>query len=323
MADPRLNTQYELFGELVTTALGEHPGRSILGELTTQRPGEGKSTLIDSLDPGASTDAYTLATADKVTREEYFASDTANQTWDAYKGTMTPYNAVASQRTISKPQLIEAGSYFREEDFLQITDPKAPEIDMLTRKVFRADDLEMGKAVTASAVDRYLSTSPDTISSVALPATQALDDMLYADIDVDSLPSAIKEKFDDAWVANGQPIFCAISSKVARMLRKDTTVHSADFVRNFADLRRTGGLPEIDGVTFVVMPTSYMGLFTTATDTIFAWTPDAIAQVVYSPFKITSDVSGDHRFDVVSYLRKSVDYKRVDDRGVVVGDITG
>ena len=323
MSSPRLNSQFELFGQMIEVAIGEHPARSILAELAMERPGSGKMTLIDSVDPAASDDAQTMLTSDKYTREEYFSQDSANQTWDSFKGTMTPYMDVITQRTLSKPHLVEAGSYWREEDFLNITDPKSYDIDVLTRKVFREEDLLFGKAVTAATVDRYLKGSEDTITSVPLPASQALPDMLYSDITVDTLPSAIKEKFDDAWIAAGQPIYCAISSRTARMLRKDPTVHSADFVRNYADLYRTGGLPEIDGVTFIVLPTGYMANFTTELDTLFAWTPSAVARVMYDPFKVSTGVSEDHRFDVVGYLRKTVDFKRITDAGVVVGDITG
>lgn len=323
MADPRLVTQYELFSDLVQTNLGEHPARSILTELTYSVPGGGESVLIDSILPKDSDDAATMATSAKNTREDYYNQNASNYTWDNYKATLTPFNAVVAQRTVSKPNLIEAGSYFREDNFLQIQDPRAREIETLTRKIFKADDRLVAQAILAPTVDRYLQATPDTISQVALPASQALNDMEYGDINVDTLPSAIKEKMDESWLAAGEPVYCVISPKTARMLRQDNTVHSADFVRNYADLYRTGGLPEIDGVTFIVMPASFLAPFvgSGAVDTFFAWTPSAIASVLYSPFKVTTGVSLDHRADVVAYLRKSVDYKRTDDLGVVVGDI--
>ena len=323
MTNPRLNAAIESYSDLVKINLGEHPARSILAELCTQYPGEGKSTLIDSVLPDQATDATTTEAVDLASREAFFNQASVDQTFESFKSTMTPYNKIPTARTISKPKLIEAGTYMSDQDFLHIVDPKDYNVTVLTQKIFRSQDLLVGNAINAAAVDRYLNDTPDTVSSVSLAAEQALPDLNYADIDVDTLPSAIKEIMDNSWLSQGEPVYCAISSKTARMLRKDTTVHNADFVRNYADLYRTGGLPQIDGVTFVVMPTAYMKLFTSALDCIFAWTPSAIANVVYSPFEVSTGISPDHRFDWVAYLRSTQDYKRIDDKGVVVGDIVG
>ncbi|RKX36324.1 MAG: hypothetical protein DRP64_18715 [Verrucomicrobia bacterium] len=97
---------------------------------------------------------------------------------------------------------------------------------------------------------------------MTLPASQIVADITYATLTIDTLPSVICEKFDDVWFAKGSPIYCAISSTAARHMRANSRsqIHSNDFVRSY-DNFRTGNLPEIDGVTFIVMPNSFMGQF--------------------------------------------------------------
>jgi len=320
--DPRLLAQIEAYHDNVVTLVGEHPARSILGELTTPILGEGKTTLITSIDPAGSEDAAEYEFKDKATVEDYFVN--GGGTFSEFEATLTPHTRIARERTISTPNVIEAGAYYQEHEFQYLSDPKNREVNALIQKVFLAESKAVARAISAPDVARYTDASPDVPVSVALPASQQLADMTYGDISVDTLPSAILEKMQDSWIAAGTKVYCAISSRVARELRKDTNVHSRDFVTNYADLFRTGGLPEIDGVTFVVLPTQFMSQYagSGAIDTFFAWVPTAVAKVEYAPFEISTDVSPIQRFSWVSYLRKVQDFKRIDDRGVVVGDIT-
>ena len=315
---------FELFTDTVGDLLGEHPAHSILAHMCEEEAGSGKGIWINGISAADSEDASSGLLTAKDTLKEYNQRDANAQTWDNYKLTLTPFNDVSKQVTWSAPQLIEWGHSFDEDEGWQhLVDPKGSVMNTGLRKIFKKRDSLFLTGVTAATVSRK-STDNETLHSVALPAAQTLDDMTYADITVDTLPSMICEKFDNVWYAKGSPIYCAISATMARHLRKNSReqIHSQDFVRSYEDFAN-GTIPQIDGVTFVVLPNSMMtGIIGAgAVDSYVAWVPQAIKRVMYSGFKTSQGNSIMNRDEVVVYMREKEDFKRIDDMGVVVGDI--
>jgi len=252
--------KFEQFKANVQDLLGEHPAHSVVSHLCMEEMGAGKGVWIDGIDSLDSADATTAALTAKATREGYY--NTGTETWDAYKATKTPHMAVDKIRTQSLPQLNEWGHYFDEDEGWQhLVDPKGKEVNVGVRKLHKTRDELFGTGVVAPSVSRT-SNASDTLASVVLPSTQIVADLKYSEVTIETLPSVICEKFDDVWFAKGSPIYCCISSTLARHFRANSRsqIHSNDFVRSYENFR-TGDIPEIDGVTFVVMPNSYMSQF--------------------------------------------------------------
>jgi hypothetical protein len=316
--------QFEQFTDNVADLLGEHPAHDILAGLCDEVEGSGKGVWLNGISAEDSDDATQAVLTDKNTRVEFHQKDAGDQTFANYLLTKTPHMDVSKILTYSAPWLNEWGHYFDEDEGWQhLTDPKGTEVNVGVRKIFKGRDSRFLIGAAAATVSRKTDDN-DTLHSVSLPANQTLDDMVYADVDVDSLPSMICEKFDNVWYAKGSPIYCAISATLARHFRKNSRnqIHNNDFVRSYEHFAK-GTVPEIDGVTFIVLPQSMMNVLVDgdAIDTYLAWVPNAINKVSYSPFKTSEGVSPDHRFDTAVYLREKIDFKRIDDQGVVMGDI--
>jgi hypothetical protein len=315
---------FEQFTDNVKDLLGEHPAHSILAHMCEEEAGSGKGVWIDGISAADSDDATSKALTDKDTLKEFNQLAAESQTWANYQKTLTPFNDVSKMRTWSAPQLIEWGHSFDEDEGWQhLVDPKSSVTNTGIRKIFKERDELFLTNVTAATVSRK-STDNETLHSVSLPASQTLDDMTYADVNVDSLPSMLCEKFDNVWYAKGSPIYCAISATLARHFRKNSRnqIHNTDFVRSYEHFAQ-GTIPNIDGVTFVVLPQSMMNTIVGAgaIDSYVAWVPTAVKRVMYSGFKTSTSVLGGQRDEISVYMREKEDFKRIDDLGVVVGDI--
>ena len=399
--------KFEQFKANVQDLLGEHPAHSVLSGLCREESGAGKVCFIDGIDALESDNATSGAQSAKATREDYYndsAATPVTQNFDNYMLTKTPHMGVEKVRTKSTPVLNEWGHYFDEDEGWQhLVDPKGKEVNVGVRKMHLKRDELFAGGVVAPVVQRT-GNANDTIANVPLPASQIVLDLKYSEVDIDSLPAVICEKFDDVWFTKGMPIYCAISPTLARHFKANSRemIHSMDFVRSYDNFRR-GDIPPVEGVQFIVMPSSFMGQFNgiadpsetgsftavndaspsagyivvsatahgllvgttvtlagsastfdgshvitavtagtftyastvtgstttgtwtaggaTAIDNWFAWSPDAITKVSYTPMKISEGISPDHRFDTAVYARENVDFIRTDDRGVVVGDI--
>lgn len=314
--------KFDMFKANVQDLLGEHPNSSVVSHLCLEEMGAGKSVLLDAIDSLKSEDAATMDLQAKDTRSEFYERDGVDQTFANYLLTKTPHNDIFKQRTQSLPQLIEWGHYFDEDEGWQhLIDPKGKEVNVGVRKIFKERDELFGGAVTAPNVMRT-SNDSDTFVNVALPASQIVPDLKFSELNIESLPSVICEKFDDVWFAKGERIYCCISATAARNMRLNSRdkIHNNDFVRSYENFR-LGNIPEIDGVTFIVMPNSYMSTFNGAgIDNWFAWCEKAITKVSYKGMAVSEGISPDHRFDTAVYAREKVDFRRTDDLGVVVGD---
>jgi hypothetical protein len=315
---------FEQFTDNVNDLLGEHPAHSILAHMCEEESGAGKGKWINGMSAADSDDATSKALTDKDTLKEYQQLAAESQTWANFQKTLTPFNDVSKMVTWSAPQLVEWGHSFDEdEEWQHLADPKGSVVNVGIRKIFKERDAMFLAGATAATVSRK-ETDNETLHSVALPASQTLDDLTYADVDVDSLPSMICEKFDNVWYAKGSPIYCAISATLARHFRKNSRdqIHSTDFVRSYEHFMQ-GTIPDIDGVTFVVLPQSMMNSIVGAgaVDSYVAWVPQAIKRVMYSGFKTSTSTQGLLRDTQLVYMREKEDFKRIDDLGVVVGDI--
>jgi hypothetical protein len=315
---------FEQFTANVKDLLGEHPAHSILAHMCEEEAGSGKGVWINGISAADSDDAVSKALTAKDTVKEYQQLAAESQTWDNFKKTITPFNDVMKMVSWSAPSLVEWGHSFDEdEEWQHLADPKGSTVNVGIRKIFKDRDELFLAGATAATVSRK-SSDNETLHSVSLPATQTLDDMTYADIDVDSLPSMICEKFDNVWYAKGSPIYCAISATMARHFRKNSRnqIHNTDFVRSYEHFMQ-GTIPDIDGVTFIVLPKSMMASITGegAVDSYVAWVPQAINRVMYSGFKTSTSTQGLLRDTQLVYMREKEDFKRIDDLGVVVGDI--
>jgi hypothetical protein len=329
--------KFDMFKANVQDLLGEHPAHSVMSHLCLEEMGAGRSVLIDGIDAREdagnpdrttadatkdSSDASTYDLQDKDTRTEFYERDAIDQTFANYLLTKTPHNGIYKIRTQSTPQLIEWGHYFDEDEGWQhLVDPKGKEVNVGVRKIHKSRDILMGLAVTAPSVLRVTNDN-DTFTAVNLPPSQIIPDLYQSEINIETLPSVICSKFDNVWYAKGEPIYCAISATTARYMRLNSRsqIHSNDFVRSYENFR-LGNIPEIDGVTFIVLPDTFMSYFSGGFDNWFAWCPQAITKVTYKPMKVSEGISPDHRFDTAVYAREKCDFKRTDDLGVVVGDI--
>ena len=316
--------QYEMFKANVKDLLGEHPAHDLLSGLCEEEAGGGKSVWIDGIDAEESEDADQYELKEKNTGVKFEQLPAGQKTFDNWQKTRTPFMEVSKQRTLSTPRIIEWGHRFDEDEGWQhLVDPKGKEVNVGVRKIFKGRDLQFLLGAAAPSVVRK-GDADDDVHVISLPAGQALDPMAYADVNVDSLPSMICERFDNVWYAKGSPIYCAISATMARHFRQNSrsTINSTDFVSSYEHFKQ-GTLPQIDGITFIVLPISMMKAITGngAKDSYVAWVPPAINKVVYSSNKTSMGEDPSGRFETIVYLREKIDFKRIDDRGVVVGDI--
>jgi len=315
---------FEQFTDNVSDLLGEHPAHDILAGLCDEVKGGGKGTWLDGISAEESDDADSAVLSAEDNRVKFFQKTAGEQTWAEYQKTLTPHMNISKIRTFSAPWKNKWGHYFTEDEGWQhLCDPKGKEVNVGVRKIFKGRDTRFLVGAGAAVVSRK-DDDNDTLHSVSLPASQTLDDMLYADVEINTLPSMICEKFDDVWYAKGMPIYCAISATLARHFRNNSRkeIHNRDFVRSYSHLAE-GTIPDIDGVTFIVLPNSMMSTLVSgdAIDSYMAWSPQAINKISYSAFRTSEGVSPDHEFDTAVYMREVIDFKRVDDQGVVMGDI--
>jgi hypothetical protein len=314
--------QLEQFSAMIQRLLGEHPGRDILAQTVDSMSGRGKSVWIDSIDPLNSDDASTAATADVSTRAAYFESGSTS--FATYLNTKTPHDQVKKERTLSSPYKIEWGTYIDEdEEWLDVVDPRGPKAQTGVQKVYR-DRTELFIARALADTVQRKKTGSDSLQTISKPAGQVLDDITYANVNINTMTNKVLEKFRNVFYAAGQPIYMVVSATLARHLRANSRqyLNSTDFVSSYAHFA-SGSMPQVDGITLIEIPNSLLSPYATgdAVDTYFAYCPMAIRRVDYTGMKVSMDNSIDHRYDTVIYMRENIDFRRIDDLGVVYGDV--
>ena len=321
---------FEKFSANVQHILGEHPAHSVLADLARPEQGAGESTWINGIDAYSSDDATNKAFTADETLKKFHQLAGGSQDFAEWLLTRTPFNDVLKIKSLSASELNEWGHAFSdsEDTWQNLADPKSTVVSVGMQKMHRQRDIQFAKGATAATVSRRIDGA--AVASVALPASQTLGDLFYSTATVDTLPALITEKFDNVWFTKGMPIYCAISATLARNLRVNSRdkLHSTDFVRSYDNFRQ-GTIPEVEGVTFIVMPKEFMesvkAVEGTAagnqTDHYFAWSPNAISRVNYQGLQVKSGIDVGAKFNTQVYATEYCDFVRTDDKGVVVGDI--
>lgn len=317
---------FEKFSANVQHILGEHPAHSVLSDLARPEQGAGESTWINGIDAYSSDDATTKAFTADETLKKFHQLAGGSQTFAEWLLTRTPFNDVLKIKSLSASQLNEWGHAFSdsEDTWQNLADPKSTVVSVGMQKMHRKRDVLFGKGVTASSVSRRIDGA--AVASVSLPAAQTLAEITYANVNVDTVPALITESFDNVWFTKGMPIYCAISATMARHMRVNSRdkLHSTDFVRSY-DAFRMGTIPEVEGVTFIVMPKEFMDAIKApagdAIDHYFAWSPNAISKVTYQGLKLNSGIDVGAKFNNQVYATEYCDFVRTDDKGVVLGNI--
>lgn len=317
--------------------IGEHPSHNLIADLLRPVNGGGESTWIPGVNPVASDDAATKAFYDDATMKKYYESGDT-QDFDAWIATRTPHMATQKETTFSEGQLVDWGNSWNlteDADWLTIVDPKSADMQVCAQKMHKAFDVIAGKGIAAASVQRKIkdmggTQATPTLTTVSLPTTQVLPDLVYADANVDTIPSAICEIMGNAYMTAGMPIYCAISTTLARNLKKNDNdaFRSRDFISSYSDYRN-GTFQPVEGVTFIVMPKTYMDAVLAPEaqaqdarqDHYFAWSPQAVANVNYDPLRINMDNDPGAKFNEVAYASQILDAVRTDDLGVAVGEI--
>ena len=311
--------------------IGEHPARSIISSLARPVKGAGEDMWIPGIDAFASDDATSMANSTLDTLKQFYQRAGGDQTFANWLKTITPFNNTVKITSRSTADLIEWGNTWNvneDGDWISIVNPQSADMGVCAQKIYKKLDTMFGLAITASSVERKVGAT--AVASISLPASQTMADLTYATADVDSVPAMINETLGNAYLSTGMPVYCGISTTLARHLKKNSSeeLRSRDFVDSYEFFKK-GVLPKVEGVTFIVLPKHFMESIkanegTGSGDRIdhyFAWTPDAMASVAYQPLRSDIDVSPINRFQEIGYVRQLHDYVRTDDKGVVLGDI--
>lgn len=311
--------------------IGEHPAHNILAGLTRPVKGGGESTWIPGIDAYASDDASIKSYADDDTLKKFHQLAGGSQTFAEWLKTRTPFNNTVKINSLSSAQLIDWGHTWNlteDDDWITVVDPKSADMGVCAQKIHKTLDIDFAQAVIASTVQRKVADS--AVAAISLPATQIMADLTYATATVDTIPAMIRETLGNAYLAAGMPVYCAVSTTLARNLKKNDSdlLRSRDFIASYKEFRE-GTLPTVEGVTFIEMPKTFMEAVKAPegiasgdqTDHYFAWCPQAIASVSYKPLMIDIAEDPGAKFDEVAYVRQLQDFVRTDDKGVVVGDI--
>ena len=318
------------FEKNIETVIGGHPAHNLIAGLTKAKKGAGSEYWVTGLDVKASDEASAADYADDSTLRKFHEMAGGSQTFANWLLTRTPHMGTVKISTLSEAQDIMWGHSWNvteDGDWIMVVDPKSDDMDACARKIHKKLDILAAQAIIATTVSRKVSGAG--VASISMPASQILADVTYATATVDTIPAAIREAMGNAYAA-GMPIFCAVSTKLARNLKKNdsTLFRSQDFIASYADYA-AGNLPRVEGVTFIEMPKSFMEAVKAVegtdagdqTDHYFAWTPQAIAGVEYvaRTAKIAEDPGA--KFEEVGLVRQLQDYVRTQDLGVVVGDV--
>jgi hypothetical protein len=198
-------------------------------------------------------------------------------------------------------------------DVLHIVSPQNATVRNLMRNVFTDEDQLIINGIKAANVGRVTSASANeiTASTIALPGSQSFDTENVGYIDVDDI-GTIREKMETNFVDS--KIFCLISPADKRLMRKNNKdLANRDFVGS-DEYFKSGKLPDIDGVHFIVHPLITQGEF-------YAFSSDAIVLNTFSPLKSDMSREGTMRYSHQVYIREKLDCKRVDDLQVVHGTV--
>jgi hypothetical protein len=279
----------------------------------------------------ASEDATSNAFTADDTLKKFHELAGGSQTFAEWLKTRTPYNGTIKINSLSSAQLIDWGNTWNlteDADWLTVVDPKSADMGVAAQKIHKTLDENFGKAVVAPTVQRKVADS--AVAAIALPASQVIADLTYAQATVDAIPAAIREAMGNSYVSAGMPVYCAVSTTLARNLKKNDSdlLRSRDFIASYEQFKN-GNLPSVEGVTFIEMPKVFMEAVKAPegaspgdqTDHYFAWCPTSIASVSYNPLQVNIDEDPGAKFNEVAYVSQLQDFVRTEDLGVVVGDI--
>ena len=321
----------EEFKGTLKAVIGGHPAHNLIAGLGRPEQGGGESTWINGIDVEASDEASIASYASDPTLRKFYEMSGGSQTFANWLLTRTPNDGTVKIATLSEANRIEWGhswSVTEDGDWISIVNPKSADMDVCARKIHKQLDVEFGKAVIAATVSRKVSGAG--VAAIPMPASQVIGDLTYAQADVDSIPAVLHEKFGNAYMTPGSPVYCAVSTTLARNLKKNDSdlFRSRDFIASYKEFRE-GTLPTVEGITFIEMPKAMMEAIKPVegtssgdqTDHYFAWAPQAVAAVDYVPLKVEIAEDAGARFQEVGYVSQFIDFVRTDDKGVVVGDI--
>jgi hypothetical protein len=319
------------FINTIQRVIGEHPAHHLLAQNSRPVKGGGESTWIPGVDAYASDDASIASYADDETLKKFHQLDGGSQTFAEWLKTRTPFNDTVKINSLSSAELIEWGHTWNlteDDDWITVVDPRSSDMGVCAQKIHKTLDIQFAQAVIATTVQRKVGGT--AVAAISLPASQVMADLTYATATVDTIPAMIRETLGNWYVTAGMPVFCAVSTTLARNLKKNDSdlLRSRDFIASYEEFKN-GTLPSVEGVTFIEMPKQFMEAVKAPegvasgdqTDHYFAWCPEAVASVSYKPMMLNIDEDPGAKFDEVAYVRQLQDFVRTDDKGVVVGDI--
>lgn len=301
------------------------PNRSILPQLVARESLTGSVAYLDFEKPNAAKGASDLKT--KATRDAFTTGKTAdgasftNSGVSDFASIFTPHDETTKERTLITPQLIEYGHNFDEDvDILNIVDPANSTVRNMMRNVYLDEDNLVINAIKAATVSRVTATSSGETSpgDISFPTAQKIgaggEDFGSADSTFLTLEDIgrIRELMENQYIDS--KVYCLISPTTKRLMRANiTALTDADFV-GATGLFVDGGLPDVDGITFISHPSI-------AATEFYAFTADSIVFNTFKPLTTSLNEIAVQRNSVQAYIREKVDCKRVDDLGVVFGEI--
>ena len=312
------------FAENVRDLAGA-PNRSILPQLVARESLTGSVAYLDFEKPDTAKGASDLKA--KATRDAFESGLDAkgdsftNGTLSSFNSIFTPHDQTIKERTLIQPQLIEYGHNFDEDvDILNIVDPANSTVRNMMRNVYKDEDNLIINAIKAATVSRVTSSSTNETSptNIAFPTSQKIgaggEDFGSSDstfITLDDI-GRIRELMETQYVDS--KVYCLISPTTKRLMRANiTALTDSDFVGATAFFTG-GGLPDVDGITFISHPSILATEF-------YAFTADSIVFNTFNPLTTSLNEIAVQRNSIQAYIREKVDAKRVDDLGVVFGEI--
>lgn len=228
------------------------PQRCYLKETIGYESCTGEVAYIDGIKPA--TDAGTVTTlANLKGRYAYDQLTTPTQA-QLVDHLLTQNDTVEVQRTHLAPVEIKIGKWFvpSEKNFLEYTDPTSRKMKALMSGYYYKEEQRIINAIFAATQNRGQDDGTN-LSAVAMPASQVLDDMTYADIDI-KIFSEISKRFQLQYVS-GEKIFYGMGPTEWQNLVDNSgeKLLNQDYVRDARHFE-TGDLPDVFGVVPVVHP---------------------------------------------------------------------
>lgn len=302
------------------TELAGSQNRSLLKELVGFKKAGGRVCFMDGIAPDDEADLSDLL--DKKTRADYFRKEAGDQTLANLQLTMTPHHDVEKVRTHFKAKLLEWGHYFDEdEDITELTNSQSITMKQGYKRIVKKEDyLILAAGLAASVIRGRDDDDANSVETVAMPASQIVDDVTYNDVNLDLLDE-IRKRFENNFVT-GERIITVISPTFKQRLlkahRKELT--SRDFVDS-TEYFKNGTLPDVAGLHLVVHPLITSLAPAGTIDSHLSFTEGGL---FWGEWKaLISDIERDpsHKMDYVAYTREKGNAYRHDDRRVVYGDI--